>query len=70
VAEVPSVEHQRLNGESNLHAVRDGLRILRAILGERFSRRRVPADPDAWRPSFDELGAPAGRAQLCLASDE
>lgn len=59
VTEVPSVEHERLNGESNLHVVRDGLRILRTILGERFSRRRAQSDPDAWRPTFDELTAPS-----------
>jgi glycosyltransferase involved in cell wall biosynthesis len=59
VTEVASVEHERLNGESNLHVVRDGLRILRTILGERFSRRRAQTDPDAWRPTFDELTAPA-----------
>jgi glycosyltransferase involved in cell wall biosynthesis len=38
VAEVPSVEHERLFGESKLHAVRDGLRVLRTIVTERFRR--------------------------------
>jgi Glycosyl transferase family 2 len=36
VAEVPSVEHERLFGESKLHAVRDGLRVLRTIATERL----------------------------------
>jgi glycosyltransferase involved in cell wall biosynthesis len=36
VAEVPSVEHERLFGESNLHPVRDGLRVLRTIVTERL----------------------------------
>ena len=42
VAEVPSVEHPRLYGESNLRATRDGLRVLRTILTERarLARRR------------------------------
>ena len=55
VAEVPSVEHERMHGESNLNAIRDGLRVLRTILAERV-RRKVPcANPDAWRPVFREL---------------
>lgn len=37
VAEVPSFEGQRINGISNLRPFRDGLRILRVILRERFS---------------------------------
>ncbi|MBM9466737.1 glycosyltransferase family 2 protein [Nakamurella leprariae] len=47
VAEVPSIEQDRLFGESNLHAVRDGLRVLRTIVTERWrtlpgrSRRRA-----------------------------
>jgi hypothetical protein len=38
IAEVPSVEHERLFGESKLNAVRDGLRVLRTIVTERFPR--------------------------------
>ena len=38
IAEVPSVEHERLFGESKLNAVRDGLRVLRTIITERFPR--------------------------------
>ncbi|HET9116329.1 MAG TPA: glycosyltransferase family 2 protein [Gaiellaceae bacterium] len=34
VVEVPSVEHPRIHGESKLHPVRDGLRVLRTILRE------------------------------------
>lgn len=44
VAEVASFEAERINGSSNLHAVRDGLKILRVILRERFSRM-APATP-------------------------
>jgi len=39
VTEVPSVEHERIHGVSKLHPVRDGLRVLRTILSERFARR-------------------------------
>lgn len=35
VTEVPSYEHSRIHGASNLNAVRDGLRVLRTILDER-----------------------------------
>jgi glycosyltransferase involved in cell wall biosynthesis len=37
VVEVPSHERPRLFGESHLNVVRDGLRILRVILRERFA---------------------------------
>lgn len=43
VAEVPSFEGERINGISNLHPVRDGLRILRVIARERFK----PIEPTA-----------------------
>jgi glycosyltransferase involved in cell wall biosynthesis len=54
VIEVASTEHERLYGESNLHAIRDGLRILRTILKERL-RRRPTDDPDARRPLVSEF---------------
>jgi hypothetical protein len=37
IHEVPSFEHDRLSGASNLHAIRDGSRVLRTILRERIS---------------------------------
>jgi glycosyltransferase involved in cell wall biosynthesis len=37
VVEVPSYEDPRLHGESKLHTFRDGWRILRTIIGERFA---------------------------------
>jgi glycosyltransferase involved in cell wall biosynthesis len=40
VAEVPSFEHSRINGVSNLNALRDGRRVLQTILSER--RRWCP----------------------------
>ena len=46
VAEVPSVEHERIHGVSKLHPVRDGLRVLRrTILRERLSRRSTTEMP-------------------------
>ncbi len=42
VVEVPSFEHQRIHGQSNLNAVRDGMRVLRTILTER-QRARHPS---------------------------
>ncbi|MFF3440185.1 glycosyltransferase family 2 protein [Streptosporangium sp. NPDC002721] len=38
IREVPSHERSRIHGASNLHAVRDGLRVLRTILREREGR--------------------------------
>ncbi len=55
VTEVPSHEHERLHGTSNLHPFRDGLRVLRTIVNERLRSSAEPADPDAWRPAFVEL---------------
>jgi glycosyltransferase involved in cell wall biosynthesis len=39
VVEVPSYEHLRVHGKSNLHPVRDGLRVLATILIEAFRHR-------------------------------
>ena len=49
VAEVPSMEHERIHGVSKLHPVRDGLRVLRTILSERFAKD-VGAPASAVRP--------------------
>jgi glycosyltransferase involved in cell wall biosynthesis len=49
VAEIASIEHQRMFGKSNLRATGDGLRILRTIITERFrhpeTQPRSPATP-------------------------
>jgi glycosyltransferase involved in cell wall biosynthesis len=52
VVEIPSIEQERIHGVSKLHPIRDGLRVLRTILSERFAtdRRAAPAVP-----SFREL---------------
>src|SRR4051812_34972932 len=41
VAEVPSIEHARIHGESNLNTFRDGTRVLRTIFSEWFRARRT-----------------------------
>lgn len=40
VAEVPSYEHSRIHGVSNLNAASDGWRVLRTIIAERFYYHR------------------------------
>lgn len=40
IVEVPSTEHPRQHGESNLHAIRDGFRILNVIIREFLKPRR------------------------------
>lgn len=57
IAEVPSMETERIHGVSNLNAVRDGLRILRVIIAERLRPRRV-------HPDVIEAGARSTRALL------
>jgi len=48
IREVPSMEHERIFGESKLNAMRDGVRILRMILRERMAiRARVKVQSDA-----------------------
>jgi glycosyltransferase involved in cell wall biosynthesis len=45
IHEVPSYERDRIHGMSNLHAVRDGVRVLRTIARERRSRRPRRSPP-------------------------
>lgn len=42
IFEVRSIEHERIYGSSNLHAVRDGWRIFKVIVRERLTPSRVP----------------------------
>ena len=44
IAEVPSFETLRIHGRSNLHAIPDGIRVLRTILRERYSGARAVED--------------------------
>jgi len=54
ITEVPSYEHERIHGQSNLNTWRDGLRVLRALLVERLNDKgksacgtiqHIPAPP-------------------------
>jgi hypothetical protein len=45
VTEVASYEHERIHGESNLNTWRDGLRVLRALVLERFRPPVVAPSP-------------------------
>ena len=53
IVEVASYEHERLSGSSNLHAWRDGKRVIKTIFRERFSS--LPEPGDKWRPAYDEV---------------
>ena len=57
VTEVPSFEHSRIHGVSNLNAVSDGLRVLRTILTERRLSQQATALPctTASVPESNEL---------------
>jgi glycosyltransferase involved in cell wall biosynthesis len=46
VTEVPSYEHSRIHGVSNLNAIRDGRRVLRTILTERYKARPHEVNAD------------------------
>ncbi len=62
IQEVGSYEHPRRHGASNLHAVRDGLRVLRTILRERVTTGRGHSGlHQRWSSAaFDESRTPAG----------
>ena len=45
IKEIPSVELSRICGESNLHTFRDGQRVLRTLVMERFERSRNGSSP-------------------------
>jgi glycosyltransferase involved in cell wall biosynthesis len=55
VTEVPSVEYERLHGESKLHTVRDGVRVLRTILRERIRPSQPRHHPEMWHSAHGEL---------------
>jgi Glycosyl transferase family 2 len=72
VAEIPSFEHARIHGVSNLNACRDGLRVLRTILTERRHTSRPTASvtklPIIYlagnQPVVEDLGDPGRQPQL------
>jgi glycosyltransferase involved in cell wall biosynthesis len=47
ITELPSLEAERISGESNLHAVRDGLRVVRTMLRCAVSETVAPATEPA-----------------------
>jgi glycosyltransferase involved in cell wall biosynthesis len=66
IAEVPSFEHPRVHGESNLNTWRDGMRVLRALVIERVNRvGRRPA-----RPAVPALGRPVAVPTPALARED
>jgi glycosyltransferase involved in cell wall biosynthesis len=68
VSEVPSIEAPRQYGESNLNAVRDGLRVLRTIVSEylrHFRRQRA----DAARPATGPVVVPLPRPQFEVVAE-
>jgi glycosyltransferase involved in cell wall biosynthesis len=58
VAEVASIEYERINGVSKLHPVRDGLRVLRTILTEYKTAKvsRAPAQVTELAPAAADEG--------------
>ncbi|MGW5157846.1 glycosyltransferase family 2 protein [Nonomuraea wenchangensis] len=53
VHEVPSHERNRIHGESNLHVVRDGFRVLKTILKEWRRQPSAPQPEPTTRPAAD-----------------
>jgi glycosyltransferase involved in cell wall biosynthesis len=68
VVEVPSFEHSRIHGVSNLTAFRDGLRVLRTILTERHVRNAAVTLPAPARPALPPDDIPDTAALEELAS--
>jgi glycosyltransferase involved in cell wall biosynthesis len=62
IAEIPSYEAERLNGESHLRPLRDGLRVLSVILRPRI-RRVVPSS--AGEPAPQAAAAPLSPGAPC-----
>jgi glycosyltransferase involved in cell wall biosynthesis len=57
IAEVPSVELPRRNGRSNLHAGKDGMRVLRTILAEYRASRAPDGHEMSTSPAMDRSPA-------------
>jgi len=68
VTEVPSFEHARISGVSNLNVVRDGSRVLKTILRERF-RKQQPSSADA-RDSADGASESTGDLDVEHVSED
>ena len=59
VVEVPSYEHDRYHGETNLNAIRDGFRVLWTLLRDRVHARRFRALAGRRRAAGGSMGRPA-----------
>ena len=70
VAEVPSFEHSRLHGVSNLNAPRDGLRVVRTILVERRRSRSGAAGQVKPEPAMTGVEIPEPIATFASALPE
>ena len=57
ITEVPSVELERIYGDSNLHAIPDGMRVLRTVRREKARASKRGADAPAPRRSRAMAGA-------------
>ncbi len=69
VTEVPSFEHARIHGVSNLSAFSDGLRVLRTILAERRRSRRLAGRADIPSAAGGPGHASTGQSIADLAHD-
>jgi glycosyltransferase involved in cell wall biosynthesis len=73
ITEVPSFEHPRIHGASNLRTFSDGRRVLRTIMAERRRARgepgeaAMPAPCPAPAPTSASTSAPASRSRRRLA---
>jgi len=75
VAEVPSFEHPRLHGVSNLNAFRDGRRVLQTIVAERhrlsrqaLARGRAGGSASAAPDDFSAAGIPEYKTLTAASS--
>ena len=59
IQEIPSHERRRIYGSSNLHACRDGWRILKVIIQEKFRRLQQPGHRDNASPVLPAVTAEA-----------
>jgi glycosyltransferase involved in cell wall biosynthesis len=68
ITEVPSFEHSRIHGVSNLSAFSDGTRVLRTILHHRLTVPRQRRHSPGRRLLIDMSGAPGHRHQTSWAN--
>jgi glycosyltransferase involved in cell wall biosynthesis len=70
VAEVPSFEHARLHGVSNLNAFRDGRRVLQTILSERRRVSNQSIATNAGSVPTPTRAEPPTRGSAALSADQ